>query len=211
MKRFFAFTLAETLIVMGIIGIVSALTLPNLNSSTGEKEKVAKVKKIYQNLNDAYGRAVAVYGPIEEWFVNDSTGEAKTKRAYERITEFMKISKSNATNYTVVLADGTFLDFRDATAEHLDNSNHYDAIISGEITIDIDGENKGKNELDKDMFVFDILNIGIMAHGQDTSKGKAPCASNEKNYCTAWVIEHENMDYLKCYDKLKWGEQTTCK
>ena len=30
----FAFTLAETLIVMGIIGVVAALTLPNLNSST---------------------------------------------------------------------------------------------------------------------------------------------------------------------------------
>ena len=45
LKKFLAFTLAETLIVMGIIGIVSALTLPNLNSSTGEKEKVAKVKK----------------------------------------------------------------------------------------------------------------------------------------------------------------------
>jgi len=27
-----AFTLAETLIVMGIIGVVAALTLPNLNS-----------------------------------------------------------------------------------------------------------------------------------------------------------------------------------
>ena len=46
-----AFTLAETLIVMGIIGVVAALTLPNLNSSTGDKEKVVKVKKIYQNLN----------------------------------------------------------------------------------------------------------------------------------------------------------------
>ena len=54
-RKTIAFTLAETLIVMGIIGIVSALTLPNLNSSTGEKEKVAKVKKIYQNLSDALG------------------------------------------------------------------------------------------------------------------------------------------------------------
>ena len=45
---------------MGIIGVVAALTLPNLNSSTGDKEKVAKVKKIYSNLNDAFGRAEAV-------------------------------------------------------------------------------------------------------------------------------------------------------
>ena len=82
MKKF-AFTLAETLIVIGVIGIVSALTLPNLNSSTGNKEKVAKVKKIYQNLNDAYGRAEAVYGPIDDWFVNDNATTAKKRFAEE--------------------------------------------------------------------------------------------------------------------------------
>ena len=126
----------------------------------------------------------------------------------------MKISKSNATNYTVVLADGTFLDFHYVTGHttetlSLNKSFYYDGLTSGCIYVDIDGENKGKNELGKDMFKFDILNTGIMPEGQDTSKGKPPCVSNK--YCTAWVIEHENMDYLKCYDKLKWGEQTTCK
>ncbi len=94
MKKLLAFTLAETLIVIGIIGVVSALTLPNLNSSTGEKEKVAKVKKIYQNLEDALGRAVAIYGPVEEWFVNDTTHVAQATRFADRITEFMKVSKN---------------------------------------------------------------------------------------------------------------------
>lgn len=42
MAKKIAFTLAETLIVMGIIGVVAALTIPNLNSSTADKEKVAK-------------------------------------------------------------------------------------------------------------------------------------------------------------------------
>ena len=51
-----AFTLAETLIVMGIIGVVAALTLPNLNSSTGDKEKVAKVKKVYSNFEWCNGQ-----------------------------------------------------------------------------------------------------------------------------------------------------------
>ena len=62
----FAFTLAETLVVMGIIGVVAPLTIPNLNQSTGDTEKVAKVKKVYANLTDAFGRATAVYGPIDE-------------------------------------------------------------------------------------------------------------------------------------------------
>ena len=41
-----AFTLVETLVVMGIIGVVAALTIPNLNQSTGDREKVAKLKKV---------------------------------------------------------------------------------------------------------------------------------------------------------------------
>ena len=96
--RKFAFTLAETLIVMGIIGVVAALTLPNLNSSTGEKEKVVKVKKIYQNLTDALGRAEAVYGPVDEWFQNDTTAAAQNTRFMSRMTEFMKISKDCSSN-----------------------------------------------------------------------------------------------------------------
>lgn len=52
-KCFAAFTLAETLIVMGIIGVVAALTIPNLNSSTADKEKVAKVMKAYSDISDA--------------------------------------------------------------------------------------------------------------------------------------------------------------
>ena len=42
LKKGLAFTLAETLVVMGIIGVVAALTIPNLNQATGEKEIVAR-------------------------------------------------------------------------------------------------------------------------------------------------------------------------
>lgn len=115
-----AFTLAETLVVMGIIGVVAALTIPNLNQSTGDREKVAKVKKIYSNLEDAYGRATAVYGPLDEWFNGLSERKDKTERVGERLSEFMKVSKNckmqngcyiagsdDSDWYQFVLADGT--------------------------------------------------------------------------------------------------------
>ena len=76
-RKAFAFTLAETLIVMGIIGVVAALTIPNLNSSTADKEKVAKVMKVYSNLNNAFGRAEAVYGSVDEWFSGDANATAQ--------------------------------------------------------------------------------------------------------------------------------------
>ena len=93
-NKAFAFTLAETLIVMGIIGVVAALTIPNLNSSTAGKEKVAKLQKIYSNLEDAFGRATAVYGPIEDWCHNISGLQEHNACVAERFTEFMKISKN---------------------------------------------------------------------------------------------------------------------
>ncbi|MBR1942736.1 hypothetical protein IJ843_03255 [bacterium] len=88
---------------MGIIGVVAALTLPNLNSSTGDKEKVTKLQKTYASLEDAYGRALAVYGPVTTWFSNDTcsngggntvTNNACAKRFGDRLTEFMRVSKN---------------------------------------------------------------------------------------------------------------------
>lgn len=97
-----AFTLAETLIVMGVIGIVAALTIPNLNSSTKNKDTVTRLKKVYAELNEAQDRAIAIYGPIEDWFKNDNCleldgfglGNIACKQRYlDRITESMKIRK----------------------------------------------------------------------------------------------------------------------
>ena len=169
MKKTLAFTLAETLIVMGIIGVVAALTLPNLNSSTGDKEKIVKLQKIYQNLNDAYGRATAVYGPFTEWGLNWDS-ESSSKKAAGRLSEFMKISKdcgfqssnsacfaSSMTNYTdgtkstwipnpgydYMLSDGTSISIeanRDGMA----------------VDVDIDGPNKGKHQLGSDHFYFSV-------------------------------------------------------
>ena len=47
MKKTLAFTLAEVLVVMGIIGVVAAITIPTLNNTTNEKEIVAKVNKSF--------------------------------------------------------------------------------------------------------------------------------------------------------------------
>ncbi|MBQ3311293.1 type II secretion system protein, partial [bacterium] len=89
----------ETLIVMGIIGVVAALTIPNVNKNTGRAESVAKLKKIHAELNEAHSRATAVYGPFETWFVNDSCSDNTNcfntrARYFNRITEFMKLQKN---------------------------------------------------------------------------------------------------------------------
>ena len=218
MKKILAFTLAETLIVMGIIGIVSALTLPNLNSSTGEKEKVAKVKKIYQNLDDAYNRAVAVYGPLDEWFVNDNSYTAQSTRFASRIQEFLKVSKDCGKQMTGCFAD-KYTELRDNTEIRIGYNNINDNFViladgtaiemianiapstfnlSAGFWIDIDGR-KGSNKLGKDLFLFEVSkDKGVIPYdmlGSDYANENGGCFT--KGYCTKWVVNFDNMDYLK--------------
>ena len=212
---------------MGIIGVVAALTLPNLNSSTGDKEKVAKVKKVYSNLNDAMGRAIAVYGPYNEWTLKDSSTVAQYIRVGERLSEFMKVSKNCSTSsgcfkndvklncgstssdlssaagemrYKFILADGTAI-----------------SLTPDKIYIDIDGQSKGANTVSKDIFGFGINSETgeITPMGSDLlAKGvnflTCSCFNDGDAECTAWVIQNDNMDYLKCPSKLT-DNNTSCK
>lgn len=51
MKLFRAFTLAEVLITLGLIGVVSAMTLPGIMQNTRHKELQVKLKKAYSDWN----------------------------------------------------------------------------------------------------------------------------------------------------------------
>lgn len=51
-----AFTLAEVLITLGIIGVVAAMTLPTLVNNTEKKELDAQLKKSYSVLQNAINR-----------------------------------------------------------------------------------------------------------------------------------------------------------
>ena len=66
-KKFIAFTLAEVLIVLAIIGVAAALTLPNLNDDIEDKKVVAKLRKIYPELDGIYESIVQTYGKPYEW------------------------------------------------------------------------------------------------------------------------------------------------
>ena len=48
-----AFTLAETLITLVIIGVIASITLPTLSAHYQEKERIAKIKKMYSALSNA--------------------------------------------------------------------------------------------------------------------------------------------------------------
>ena len=66
-KKKVAFTLAEVLITLAIIGIVAAMTIPTLISSYKKKQTVTKLKQTYSILSQALTMAQVKEGDSSSW------------------------------------------------------------------------------------------------------------------------------------------------
>lgn len=66
-----AFTLAEVLITLGIIGIVAAMTIPTLYGSLQKRQIVAKLQKAISVINQAYKLSYSENGDLTAKEVND--------------------------------------------------------------------------------------------------------------------------------------------
>ena len=62
-----AFTLAEVLITLGIIGIVAAMTIPTLISSYKKHAAETKLRYFYSMMTNAIKLSEVENGPIEQW------------------------------------------------------------------------------------------------------------------------------------------------
>ena len=70
-KRKFGFTLAEVLITLAIIGVVAALTIPNLVQSYKKSVVETKLAKFYSMINQAIKLSEIDNGPKENWDLKD--------------------------------------------------------------------------------------------------------------------------------------------
>ena len=55
--RRYAFTLAEVLVTLGIIGVISALTVQSLMQRNAEKQYAVRLQKFYSLMNQAIAQA----------------------------------------------------------------------------------------------------------------------------------------------------------
>ena len=72
-KDFAAFTLAEVLITLSILGVIAVLVIPNIIKKYQDIIDVARVRQAYSILSSAIEMAVAENGPIENWNWPDKT------------------------------------------------------------------------------------------------------------------------------------------
>jgi prepilin-type N-terminal cleavage/methylation domain-containing protein len=182
-----AFTLAELLITLGIIGIVSALTIPNLLYQIKGKIIQGQLKQCHAILNQAYRQAVAENGDISTWDITAQrdTGDSANK-LYEYFKNQLKIGEDCG------IKSGCFYSgtYKGLFASHIDwhprTWGRYARVrlITGQsfafwscggacstpvdnntgfgiIYVDING-NSGPNQAGIDYFRFDITKTGIV-------------------------------------------------
>ena len=70
-KKKAAFTLAEVLITLGIIGIVAAMTLPTLIANYQKKVVETRLISFYSKINQAYRMSYAENGDTVDWIISD--------------------------------------------------------------------------------------------------------------------------------------------
>ena len=77
-RRKSAFTLAEVLITLGIIGVVASLTMPSLNQKLQDQKNMSTLKKTYSILQQATNLAIAEHETPEYWGMVDNSVESVT-------------------------------------------------------------------------------------------------------------------------------------
>ena len=97
-KKNFGFTLAEVLITLGIIGVVAAMTIPNLISNHRKNIVETRMAKFYSVINQAIRRSEADNGPVAHWDklilddIKDENNEiiGKTTNTKEWFNKYLK-------------------------------------------------------------------------------------------------------------------------
>ena len=74
-----AFTLAEVLITLGIIGVVAALTIPSIIQNYKRQVVEARLKEFYTTMQEAFRLAEAENGDISNWGRRDNPGNVYTE------------------------------------------------------------------------------------------------------------------------------------
>ncbi|MBP3924815.1 type II secretion system protein [bacterium] len=212
-----AFTLAEVLITLGIIGIVAALTMPALIQKHQERVTVNKVKKFYSIMSQAQLMAIKDHGYLDEWDVPDTHTKESAEKLMSYLKPYLKIAKDCGTSsgclqngtikllkgnnwanydsrndyYKLILNDGTYMWLRSSSGAYCET---YDGEVSntcGALWIDINGKNP-PNIVGRDVFAFFITKNSISVHDWND------CNLNAAGWsCNKWILEKGNMDYLK--------------
>lgn len=220
------FTLAEVLITLVIIGIIAAMTIPQVINNTNEQENVVATKEAFSILSQAYNRVLVENGGTIEPSSLGSSGREVTQNFGDIFAKQMHVQNNcgvrtdeecfangmykyldgsdwvdwNKKNYYKVrLANGMSLGFI-VRSEYVERGTS-DALkhVITDIYVDVNGD-KGPNVVGKDTFGFWMTKYGVIPFGVaevlEDNYGNINTCKTTGRGCTFWVVTQNNMDYL---------------
>ncbi|MBQ8459398.1 type II secretion system protein [bacterium] len=207
------FTLTEVLITIGIIGVVAALTLPNLIQNSFEKRVVSQLREVQSILAQAVRHAEQEDGDVSGWGMNYDGSSQDAEIIAEKIKPYIKLAydcgltdeksictpniiykKLNGNNhinysvssnyYKIKLLNGSSIWFRSGKK----NTEKFDI----DFFIDINGSNP-PNIVGKDLFnlLYQNGSVGISDAEKDS------CKKDKSGWgCSYYILTNHNMNYL---------------
>lgn len=212
------FTLSEVMLVLSVIGVIAALTIPGIMQNTQNKQTVTRLKKEYSTLQQAFTALVAD-NEGDSSFLYDNTDNGRTlmnvfatkliilkncgsgtgcwtgKRKTLNGVDYDGISIDSSWNGDygkVILADGATMMLFNYNSNCTTNGDK-----CGEISIDINGA-AGPNVIGRDFFKFWIMNTGILPHGisgDGFSCSTSPGTQVSSFGCTNKVLTENAVNY----------------
>jgi len=210
-----AFTLAEVMIVLGIIGVVAAITIPTLNVKTEEARFIAQLHKAENSLQNALKLAIMDNDnlPIKHWesYAATTDPNEKTQAIQTALKAHLNVA-NNCENLNQCFALNNYKTLQKTTLVSVvsEKINVYNAcfmtsdgiafsIAGPYIFVDLNGPQK-PNIAGVDFFLFEL--------NTETNKLKAnnrvetECNITTPNEatglgCTEWALRKGNMDYRR--------------
>ena len=208
-----AFTLAEVLVTLGIIGVVSAMTVPTLMQNYQRQSYVTQLHKVYNELTQAFlqfkndrnaiwlseaghVRHQDMMPFMKQYFkVVQDCGKTSTPcfaSSYKNLSgsTFELTTKDEDATYYGVLASGASFGIK---SDGIDTGTNYTDDFLYRIAIDVNGQ-KGPNIYGRDLFILYIFSDGVV----DAYRVNPDCREN--NNCTlgANPSEHREKLYESC-------------
>ena len=211
-----AFTLAEVLITLGIIGVVAAMTLPALINKYEKVETVTRLKRVYSLINQAIQRAVAQNGDVKNWadsisseeFISEYLAPAfKVLKIYPKAETWSKAMCYDGRDFTsvngvitqyvwldgihvsspIIGGDTSSMKLADGICIGV-NKIASKAGIYANIFVDINGNARGPNKAGYDFFFFTLDGNMIKPFGWNwTDKDLSDAAkTNACNLKSTW-------------------------
>ena len=217
-----AFTLAEVLLTLAIIGVVAALTIPAVVTKITKDQYVTGLKKAYNTLKAVEREAIQVHGPMENW--DWSTGTTTSDFEKYFLPHFDVLKNCGATTEKGCFATG-LTNLSGGTYDDFNSIYYYKIVTSdgmswayekspsttplymqGVFYVDVNGL-KSPNRWGRDIFEFWVYpsNLGIKPRGSYKLDGKTPRSTSDidsacntstgDEFCAAKVLSEGKMDY----------------